>query len=122
MIALLLDQGLPRSTAVELRRQGWNIAHVGEIGMSQADDTAILAYAREHNQTIVTLDADFHALLAVASHTKPSVIRIRIEGLNGEALTMLLQKIWPTLEKPLSQGVLVTVTENRIRIRHLPIG
>ena len=122
MKAILQDQGLPRSTATQLRLLGWTISHVGEIGMSQADDPAILAYARDYDQTIVTLDSDFHALLAVESRTKPLVVRIRIEGLNGAALASLLQCIWPTLEEILSQGALVTVTENRIQIRHLPIG
>jgi hypothetical protein len=39
---LLLDQGLPRSTAGLLSQGGWDVVHVSEIGMSRADDREIL--------------------------------------------------------------------------------
>ena len=39
---LLLDQGLPRSTAEHLRRVGIDTVHTGEIGMATADDASIL--------------------------------------------------------------------------------
>ncbi len=122
MTAVLLDQGLPRSAVAGLRTQGWEIAHVGELDMSRASDQEILEYARQNGKTVVTLDADFHALLAVQVQKTPSVVRIRIEGLTGKDLVSLLQRIWPTIDPAVSQGALVTITENRIRIRNLPIG
>ena len=122
MTAILLDQGLPRSTAALLRVQGWNISHVGEIGMSKASDADILQFARQEGKVIVTLDADFHALLAIQAQKKPSVIRIRIEGLGGEDLAELLERVWSTIDVAVSQGAVVTITKNRIRVRNLPIG
>jgi predicted nuclease of predicted toxin-antitoxin system len=58
---LLLDQGLPRDAAEQLRAAGVNCTHVGEIGMSAAADTEILECARLRTSVVVTLDADFHA-------------------------------------------------------------
>jgi predicted nuclease of predicted toxin-antitoxin system len=118
---LLLDQGLPRSTAALLRRGGWDVIHVSEIGMSRADDTEILRRARADSRVCVTLDADFHSLLATSGERGPSVIRIRKEGLDATALATLLQAIWSRVEDALDNGALVTVTERSIRIRRLPI-
>lgn len=80
---LLLDQGLPRSTASLLREAGVDALHVSEIGYSSANDIDILQKANDENRIVATLDADFHTILALASAQAPSVIRLRIEGLKG---------------------------------------
>lgn len=66
MIKLFLDQGLPRSAAGLLRERGWDVQHVSERGMSRAEDATILLVARQEERVLVTLDADFHTLLAIA--------------------------------------------------------
>ena len=121
MIRLLLDQGLPRSTASVLRASGWDAIHVGEIDMAKSPDRDILDYARGSNRVCVTLDADFHAILAVSGASQPSVIRIRREGLRGEYLAGMLVAIWPRIEKYILRGAMVTVTSHSLRIRNLPV-
>ena len=121
MIKILLDQGLPRSAVARLRESGWDAVHAYAIGLSRASDQAILAYARHERRIVVTLDADFHALLAVTNADAPSVIRIRQEGLHGTKLAELLLRIWPRIERQIMQGAMVTVTETVIRIRQLPV-
>ena len=118
---LLLDQGLPRSSSERLCRAGIDTVHVGELGFSTAEDGAILQLGRAQDRVVVTLDADFHTLLALAGATSPSVIRIRIEGLSGENLANLLITVLAQCAIDLSQGAAVTVQVGRIRIRHLPI-
>ena len=66
---LLLDQGLPRSAAKFLREAGIDTVHVGEVGCADADDAAILQKAQGEKRTVVTLDADFHTLLALSRAT-----------------------------------------------------
>ena len=118
---LLLDQGLPRSAARLLREAGVDTVHVGEIGYSDADDASILKRARDEERTVVTLDADFHALLAFSRATSPSVIRIRIEGLYGQKAADLIQAVLTRCRQDLEQGAMVTVQPRRIRIRRLPL-
>jgi predicted nuclease of predicted toxin-antitoxin system len=118
---LLLDQGLPRSAATLLSEAGIDTVHVAEIGLSAADDTDILQRARDDERVVVTLDADFHTLLALSVATSPSVIRIRIERLRAQALTNLILTVIGELAEDLEQGVVVTVEPSRVRMRRLPL-
>jgi predicted nuclease of predicted toxin-antitoxin system len=117
---LLLDQGLPRSTTLHLRDAGLNSDHVGDVGLASAADSTILAWARDHDQMVVTLDADFHAQLALSGARGPSVIRIRMEGLKAKQLADLLVRVLEQCRDDLKSGAMVTVTESTVRIRHLP--
>lgn len=121
MKRLLLDQGLPRSSAALLVQQGYDAVHVSDIGMSRADDLDILERARAEGRVCVTLDADFHSLMAIRGARDPSVIRIRKEGLDAAALAGLLQAIWPGIDAALGDGAMVTVTDRSVRTRRLPI-
>ena len=96
--------------------------HVGDLGMARAADAIILEEARQRQAAVVTLDADFHALLAASRAGGPSVVRIRIEGLNGEQLASLLVQVLDSAGAEVAAGAVVSVTVRRIRVRLLPIG
>ena len=119
---LLLDQGTPRSAAGLLRQAGLDAVHTGETGLAEASDLEIIRRAAADERVVVTLDADFHAQLALAAERKPSVIRVRIEGLRAEEFCHLLQRVLGQCSEELSTGALVSVTEHRVRVRRLPIG
>ena len=121
MKRILLDQGLPRTAAKILKETGWDVLHTGDIGLSRATDNEILEYSRAEKRVIVKLDADFHAILAVANESEPSVVRIRQEGLKGPALADLIENIWPSIIEQLKSGAMVSVTEKSIRIRTIPL-
>jgi len=118
---ILLDQGLPRSAVPALCDEGWDVLHTGDIGMSRTLDSKILEYARKENRVVITLDSDFHTLLALTNATTPSVIRIRMEGLKGSELAVLIKRIWPKIETQVKKGAMVSVTDSGIRIRNLPV-
>jgi predicted nuclease of predicted toxin-antitoxin system len=62
---LLLDQGLPADAAGLFRELGYDCRHVSELGLQKASDEQILVLAAEQRRVVITLDSDFHALLAV---------------------------------------------------------
>lgn len=105
---LLLDQGLPRDAAEQLRSGSVSCIHVGEIGLSTATDVEILDWARVHGAIVVTLDADFHTILAVQNSSGPSVIRLRLQGLNGVAVARLVRQILEQYEAELEVGCMIT--------------
>jgi predicted nuclease of predicted toxin-antitoxin system len=110
---------LPRGTASILRAQGLDVVHVCEIGMSRAGDGAVLQRARDEDRIAVTLDADFHTILAISGQASPSVIRICIEGLRADRLAALLIDVIVEAKRALDSGALLTVQSHRIRIRKL---
>jgi predicted nuclease of predicted toxin-antitoxin system len=91
---LLLDQGVPRDAALIRRSLGWDVIDVGEIGLAAAADSQIIARAGEEGRVCVTLDSDFHALLAPSGAECPSVIRVRMESVGGEQMARLLIALW----------------------------
>lgn len=117
----LLDQGLPRSTVAKLFDRGFEAEHVGQLGMATASDEEILEQARGRDAVVVTLDADFHSLLAAAHATAPSVIRIRIEGLKGDDVVNFIEQVVTAAESEIEAGAAVSVTRTAIRVRLLPL-
>ncbi|MHB0971439.1 MAG: DUF5615 family PIN-like protein [Thermoanaerobaculia bacterium] len=118
---LLLDQGLPQSAAGRLRDRGIDAIHAADVALSFAADLEILDRAREMQATVVTLDSDFHAMLALSGARAPSVIRIRIEGLDGAGLEALIFAVIASCREEIESGAAITVTETAIRLRKLPI-
>jgi predicted nuclease of predicted toxin-antitoxin system len=120
-VRLLLDQGLPRTAGTELRKLGWDVVHAGDVGMASATDREILHRALGEQRAIVTLDADFHTILALENAPAPSAIRVRIEGLRGPALVVLIQRVVQVCEADLKAGAMVTVDDSGVRVRALPV-
>ncbi len=84
-------------------------------------DAAILSFAAETGAVILTLDADFHTLLALSGAAQPSVIRIRIEGLKARQLVDLIAPLLREQAGELAQGVAISVDERFARLQSLPL-
>lgn len=118
---LLLDQNLSTGATEILRTTGMDVFHAREVGLATAEDSDILEWCRIEDRTIVTLDADFHAHLALSAARTPSVIRIRIEGLRDAELARLVRRVVESVSSDLERGCAVTVTVTSIRLRALPL-
>jgi len=118
---LLLDQGLPRGAVELLREARIDATHTSEAGLATASDRRVLEYARRESRIVVTLDADFHAILALSAAPDPSTIRIRIEGLTAEPLAELVRLVLERCREDLTTGAMVSVTKHQVRIHRLPI-
>lgn len=118
----LLDQGVPRSAVAALIALGHDASHTAELGLSRANDQEIINAAQASDSVIITLDADFHTLLATASATNPSVIRIRIERLSGNDIANLVSQVIATAQSELEAGAAVSITSAGTRVRRLPLA
>jgi predicted nuclease of predicted toxin-antitoxin system len=55
----LLDENMPRKVLTSLRREGYSATRVYDVRLRSQPDTAIFAYARSHQMTIITFDTDY---------------------------------------------------------------
>ncbi len=107
---------------MELAKLGIDALHVSDLGFERASDQEIIELSREKNLVIVTLDADFHALISLSGQSKPSVIRIRIEGLKAVATAHQISTLVSSYAESLGSGCLLSVSESRVASRRLPIS
>ena len=119
---LVLDQGISRDAASCLRNLGHECVHVGEVGMHSAADEEILAFSLKLNAVVITLDADFHAILAVSGASGPSVIRLRLQGLGVPEVAEVAQRVLSDFDSDLRRGSLVTVKTRKTTCHRLPVG
>lgn len=61
--------------------------------MEWAADIDILEKARNELRVCVTLDHDFHVHLAVSGRGSPSVVLLRVQGLDAEGQAGLIRSV-----------------------------
>jgi predicted nuclease of predicted toxin-antitoxin system len=122
MNRVLLDQGLAPKAAALLCADGWDAIHVQDVGLHRADDKDVLEFAREHRRTCVTLDHDFHTHLALSRSEGPSVILIRLQGLNSIRQAELIRRAWALYAAEIETGAALSVDRFAIRVRKLTLG
>ncbi|HJT56628.1 MAG TPA: DUF5615 family PIN-like protein [Ktedonobacteraceae bacterium] len=55
----LLDENMPRKLLTSLRMEGYTATRVFDAKLRSQPDSAIFAYARTHQMTIITFDTDY---------------------------------------------------------------
>ena len=90
--------------------------------MSKAADEDILRVSLEKGAVVVTLDADFHTILAVSRASGPSVIRMRLQGLGASEVAKLVEHVMAGFEADLNDGSMITVKAHKTTCHRLPVG
>lgn len=120
-VPLLADLNISPLTVKTLALEGWDIVRVTSRLPARASDRTILDLAREEGRAVVTQDLDFSALLALSGLDSPSLVTLRMEDTAPETVTRKLLEISPLLEEVLAEGVAVTVDDDSVRVRKLPV-
>lgn len=103
-MTLLVDNQLPVALARYLHNNGWQCAHVQEVGLASADDRTIWQYARERNLTIITKDEDFQALANQQGSIPPQVVWVRLGNCRKTELLAAFERVLPALRAALALG------------------
>ena len=120
---LLIDNASSPAVSHLLKEYGHDALHVRELGVHAAVDADVFEAAPRENRVLVSADTDFGALLAVREKAKPSFVLFRKnQGVRPKAIAQQLAMICRKYEGELERGCVLTIAEERIRIRNLPIA
>ena len=119
---LLLDMGLARSTAIYLRTKGHDAVHLRDQRLQRLSDEQFIAKALSEERTILTHDLDFGRIVTLSQAGLPSVVTFRLNDMRASTVNPYLDAILTSLAHEIEVGALVSVNEQSIRVRKLPVG
>ena len=117
----IADMPIPQATVTHLKKEGHDIYHLQDKGLSKAKDSEILRIARSEGRIVLTMDLDFGALLAADKEQLPSVIIFRLEYNRPQNVNSLLKHYLKEVKEDLLAGAIVIFEESRVRVRRLPL-
>jgi predicted nuclease of predicted toxin-antitoxin system len=104
-----------------LSRNGHDALHVIDAELAGAPDASVLKAAQQQSRILVSADTDFGEILARSEETTPSVILLRRSDRTAHALAGVLLANLDAVADDLAVGAFVVITDQRLRIRSLPI-
>lgn len=120
-IRLLADVHISPKTVADLQKQGYEIMRSSEVLPANAPDINILEFARTENWVVLTQDLDFSMLVALSRYSQPSLITLRLSSAKPDIVTQKLLDVLPQIEEALQEGSAITIQDDSIRIRKLPV-
>ncbi|MGA9377550.1 MAG: DUF5615 family PIN-like protein [Phormidium sp.] len=117
----LADMGISLRTVAWLRSAGYDIVHLRDEGLQRLPDEEILIKARTEGRILLTVDLDFAELLAVSGEILPSVILFRLGNENYQTINERMTEVLSQCHEDLEAGAIISVSNERYRVRRLPI-
>ena len=100
---ILIDAQMPPALAGWLREQGHEAQAVRDVGLREAEDSAIWAYAKQTGTVILTKDEDF-AARAQQVQDGPVIVWLRVGNSSNAALRAWLEPRLPGIVQLVGQG------------------
>ncbi len=116
----LLDQNRSPRLAALLRAAGHDAVHTLDLGLERAEDDEVLVAAREDGRVVISGDTDFGALLALSGQTSVVLFRARNRPDAEDQAAVILDHL-ADLADDLVAGAVVVVSDDRMRVRRLPL-
>jgi len=118
---LLADVHISPFTIAALRSKGYNITRTTDLLPATAADAETLELARIEGKVVLTQDLDFSMLVALSNYGQPSLITLRLSSAKPDVVAQRLLDVLPTIEIDLTEGSAVSINDDSVRVRKLPI-
>lgn len=114
---LFCDENIRDTTVDWLRTLGHDAVSVKDAEIAGADDAAILDYARSDERVLLTFNADFADVRALATLDHHGIIRLRFKIQTEEIVHPALQRARRDLEDEDTSNLLITLQKDKLRRR-----
>ena len=104
-----------------LNSQGFDAVHLNDEKLHALPDNLIIDKAIKEGRIILTADMDFGQLLAFNASKQVSVIQFRTSDFTPVNIQAKLELVFDKFSDQLEGDFLITIEDNRIRFRKLPI-
>jgi predicted nuclease of predicted toxin-antitoxin system len=118
---LLVDMNLSPRWVRVLTEAGFEAIHWSKLGLANAPDHEIMAYAEENGYVVFTNDLDFGVILAETQAERPSVVQVRVGILRPNVIGKQVAETLRQLGDELEQGAFVSIDPKKTRVRVLPL-
>lgn len=117
-----VDNNLAPALARLLDAAGHDSVHVRTYGLAAASDEVVLNRARDERRAVISADTDFATLLARQRSDRPSVLLLRRSTPRRavDQARLILANL-PAVEEDLLSGAVVVISDERLRVRRLPL-
>lgn len=118
----LVDECLSTRLVVLLTNAGHDAVHIVARSLAGRPDEDVLAHAVSEARILLSADTDFGEILARSGGGTPSVILFRRSDRSPAALATILLANLDAVVDDLEKGAFVVITEDRLRVRGLPLS
>ena len=119
---LLLDENIHPAVARLLSERGCAVTTASEAGLLGAPDVAVLAFALDHGQVVVTHDSDFGTLAVRTGRALIGVVYLRPGHIDPHVVLGMLDAVDAVDVEPAPPFIVVAVRKDggvRVRVREL---
>jgi predicted nuclease of predicted toxin-antitoxin system len=120
-VRFLLDECLSVRLVGLLAAAGHDVVHVQDRDLQGHFDDEVLESARADGRILVSADTDFGELLARSGAALPSLVLFRQGDRGPQHQADILLANLDEVTEDLEAGAVVVFTDDRIRIRRLPV-
>lgn len=117
----LLNENIAPSFSIFFQSIGWRVSHVVNLGLRVVSDSKVVEYAQRNGFFIITHDLDYSRIVSLLGSNRPSVLTLRLGKITFDKVTEIINNNRIQITHYLQQGALVTIDEEKIRYRSIPI-
>lgn len=118
----LADMGVAKKVVEWLKGKGHDAIHLREQGLQRLPNGEIFKKAILEKRVLLTFDLDFGEIIALSENETISAIIFRLRNTRAIHVIERLEKVLQDSSDAIEKGSIISVEEDRHRVRYLPIN